>query len=153
MVNLTVILNMYGWNGIPEVFSVMMMFFLIPFFLLPVIFFLLTLQKALQRCSLRSRVMEPGQVWLLLIPVFNLVWQFILVSNVATSLGNEFRARNMVREAEPGKALGHAYCILGLCSVIPFVGILTSIAALICWILYWVKIAGYSSELAYPQQY
>jgi hypothetical protein len=36
--------------------------------LLPAIFFLLTLQRALGRCSPESRTMEPGEVWLLLYP-------------------------------------------------------------------------------------
>jgi hypothetical protein len=50
----------------------------------------------------------------------------------------------------PGKSIGLAYCILGVCGFIPIVGIITSIAALVCWILYWVKISNYSAELAVP---
>jgi hypothetical protein len=90
-------------------------------------------------------------VWLLLIPGFNLVWQFIVVSNVAKSLGNEFRSRNIQREPEPGKSIGLAFCILSVCCIIPFLGFLTAIGALICWIMYWMKVANYSSELAFSE--
>jgi hypothetical protein len=39
-------------------------------------------------------------------------------------------------------------CILACCSIIPFLGVLCSLGALVCWILYWVKIAGYSAKIA-----
>jgi len=136
-----------GGLGLPEILLVSMFFFL-PLCILPMIFFLMTMQKALQRCSRHNRAMDPSQVWLMLIPVFNLVWQFIVVNNVATSLGNEFRSRNIQKEPEPGKSLGMAFCILSICSIIPILGVFTAIAALICWIMYWSKISGYSYELA-----
>jgi hypothetical protein len=121
-------------------------------FLLPMIFFLLTLQKAISRCALESRAISPGQVWLLLIPLFNLVWVFIVVGRVATTLGNEFRLRNMPAEPEPGKSIGLAWAICTVCSIIPFLGLFAGIAALVCWIIYWVKVAGYSGRLAFPGQ-
>ena len=94
--------------------------------------------------------MTPDQVWLMLIPVFNMVWQFIMVDRVASSLANEFRRRNIVGDAEPGKSLGLAYCILVVTSIIPVIGILTGIAGLVCGIVYWVKIANYSAQLIPP---
>lgn len=117
---------------------------------IPGFFFLLTLQKALKLCSIESRKTSPGSVWFLLIPLFNLVWQFILVSRISESLHNEFTKRNILEDPHPGKSIGIAYCALGVCSIIPFIGILTFIPALICWIIYWVKIAGYSNKLIQP---
>ena len=38
-------------------------------------------------------------------------------------------------------------CILGITGIIPILGIIACIAGFICWIVYWVKIAGYSREL------
>jgi hypothetical protein len=117
---------------------------------IPVIFFLLTLQKALERCSIDSRTTTPGSVWLLLIPVFNLVWQFIIVAKISESLHNEFTKRNILEDPQPGKSIGITFCVLDVCSIIPIIGIITSIAAFVCWILYWVKISGYSSKLLQP---
>jgi hypothetical protein len=37
-----------------------------------------------------------------------------------------------------------------ICGVIPLVNMLAGPAALICWIIYWVKIAGISGKLAVP---
>jgi hypothetical protein len=119
-------------------------------FLVPFIFFILTLQKALERCAPQIRTITPGAVWLLLIPLFNLVWMFIVVVRISETLGNEFRRRKLEREPSPGQAVGLASCALFLGGFIPFIGILARLAALVCWIIYWVKIAGYSAELAMP---
>lgn len=116
--------------------------------LLVMVFYLLTLQKALARCAPENRAMAPGMVWLQLIPLVGLVWQFFNVINIAKSLGAEFQKRGMAEVPEPGKTIGLVMCILVCCSIIPILGLLASIGALICWIMYWVKIAGYSSKLA-----
>jgi hypothetical protein len=72
--------------------------------LIPAIFYCLTLQKALNRCAPENRAMAPGMVWLMFIPLFNLVWQFFVVINMAKSLGAEFQKRGIAEEPEPGKS-------------------------------------------------
>jgi hypothetical protein len=116
--------------------------------LLPAIFYLLTLQKAFQRCSPENRAIQPGLVWLMFIPLFNVVWHFFIVLRLATSLDAEYRKRGIPEEPQPGKNLGLAMCILVCCSFIPLLGILCSLGALVCWIIYWVKIADFSNKLA-----
>jgi len=119
-------------------------------FLVPFIFYLLTLQKALTRCAPESRAMQPGMVWLLLIPLFNLVWHFLVVINMAKSLAAEFQKRGIQEDPNPGKTIGMVMCILWCCGIIPFLGILCSLGALVCWIIYWVKIAGFSRQIVSP---
>ncbi len=107
--------------------------------LVPMIFYMLTLQTALQRCSPECRAMAPGLVWLLLIPFFHIVWNFLVVINVAKSLGAEFRKRGIPAEPAPGQTLGIIMAVTAL---------ICGPAWLVFWILYWVKIAEYSSRLA-----
>ena len=109
--------------------------------LVPLVFYCLTLQKTLNRCSPECRAMNPGMVWLLFIPLFNIVWQFIVVLNMAKSLAAEFQKRGMAEDPNPGQTLGLVMCIGNL---------ICGPVGLICWILYWVKIAGYSSSIAAP---
>ena len=116
--------------------------------LIPGIFYCLTLQKALNRCSPENRAMQPGMVWLLFIPLFNLVWHFFVVINMAKSLGAEFQKRGMAEDPQPGKTIGLVMCILACCGIIPLVNFVSPFAALVCFIIYWVKIAGYSGKLA-----
>ena len=110
--------------------------------------FLLTLSKALTRCRASNRTMEPGQVWLNLIPIFGFIWLFITVSRMSESLKNEYYDRGWDDRGDFGRQVGMAYPICALLGIIPFIGPLFSIGALICWIIYWVKIAGFSRELA-----
>lgn len=118
--------------------------------LIPLVFFCRTLQRCLNRCSPQSRTMAPGQVWLLLIPLFSLLWQFVVVSRIASSLANEFNRRKMIKDPAPGKSLGLAFCILFVCGLIPIISIFACMAGMVCGILYWIKIAKYSAELSNP---
>ena len=123
-------------------------FIILVIILIPFILFLLTLQRALERCSPECRTTSPGTVWLMLIPLFNIVWEFLLVMRIAESLENEFKKRNMPHEPKPGQSIGLAMCILSVCGIIPILGILAGIAGFVCWILYWVKIYGFSNDLS-----
>ena len=118
------------------------------FSVIPLIFYLLTLQNTFNAISVENRKMQSGEVWLSLIPLFGLVWQFIIVSRLADSLKAEFDAKNIkVDEERPGIGIGLAYCILFCCSIIPFVNFLTGIGGIICWIIYWSKINNYRIKL------
>jgi hypothetical protein len=136
-------INVLTWGGIIVVF---LLFFAVG--LVVKIFYILTLQKAFGRCAPQNQAMAPGLTWLLLIPLFSLVWHFFVVLNLAKSLGQEFRARGMTEDPEPGKTIGLAMCICAPCSAIPYIGFLPGLATLILWIIYWVKIAAYSKKLA-----
>lgn len=112
------------------------------------IFYLLTLGNALKKCALASRTMRPWKVWLTPIPVFGFVWHFVVVMNIAKSLGNEF-ARLGIACPEPtlGRNIGLAACACNCFIFIPFLGALAGIAGFVLWIAYWVRIANYSRIL------
>lgn len=134
--------------GPQEVFWLFCMFIL-PLALVPGIFYTLTLQRALSRCAPETRAMEPGLVWLLYIPVFNLIWSFIVVNRISTSLRAEFQRRG-IAGVDTGRELGLAMSILACLGIIPIVGILAALAGIVCWIMYWAKIAGLSGQLVLP---
>jgi hypothetical protein len=130
----------------------LMLFFMVGVvFLIPAIFYLLTLQNALSKCAPPSRTMEPAMVWLLLIPLFSLIWSFIVVMALAKSIGNEYRRRGIpCPDPLPGQNIGMAMCICGCCGVIPIINLLAGPAAFVLWIVYWVKIAEFSRLLDLP---
>jgi len=118
-------------------------------FLLPKIFYILTLQRALEKCAPTSRTLSPGLTWLLLLPFFNLVWHFIVVTGMAKSLENEFRRRNLPNaDPLPGQSIGLAMCICAVCCVIPILGFLAALGYLVLWVIYWIKIVEYSRTLS-----
>ena len=113
---------------------------------IPIIFYCLTLQKTL-RLTYGHHQFSPGLVWLMLIPLFNFVWHFILVSNVTR--GVKGRMGQMGRDCgDAGWGVGLTMCILACCCWIPFLNWVTGIGYLVTWIIYWIKIAGYNSVMA-----
>jgi len=117
-------------------------------FLIPFCLYFMTLSRALGKCSTESRTMQPGMVWLTLIPFFGFIWNFVVVLALAKSLDNEFRARGVTdTEPEPGKNIGLAMSVCMACGLIPVLGAVISIVALVLWVMYWIKIAGFSKRL------
>jgi len=116
--------------------------------IIPMIFFLLHLQKILNKCNINNRGMDPGMVWLNLIPLFNWGWMFYTIFKITDSLKAEFKERNIIPDdSEFSHPIGLAYCITCVCSIIPFLGYLSAIACLVLWIIYWVKTYKYSKQL------
>ena len=68
-------------------------------FLVIGVFYILTLRRALLLCAPANRAASPDSVWLLLIPLFNILWQFILYPRISVSLEREFRQRGLPSSA------------------------------------------------------
>ena len=118
------------------------------FTLLAFLLYLQTLQNALKKCAPASRTMKPGQVWLTAIPVFGLLWHFVVVMNIANSLKNEFARLGIpCPESTPGQNIGLAACVCNCSIFIPFLGGLAAIVGIVLWIFYWKRIADYSRDL------
>ncbi|QEL21040.1 hypothetical protein PX52LOC_08169 [Limnoglobus roseus] len=111
------------------------------------ILFLLNLSRCLQQISPRNRDIEPGSVWLWLVPFVNLVWMFIVVNRVSSSLKNEYRDRGWRVRSDFGSSVGLTYCGCVLASIIPVVGAIFGLIALVCFCIYYRQIAGYKTEL------
>ncbi len=110
-------------------------------FIIPVIFFLRSLQNILKIISPENRRMSPSTVWLILIPVFGVVWQFMVVSKIADSIKAEYTRFNiLVNESRPTYTIGLVYCISYLLLLIPSAKVIGSFAVLVTWILYWIKV-------------
>jgi hypothetical protein len=126
--------------------SAVIVLLLLALFLLPTIFYLITMQKALEAVSPENRQMPPGQVWLSLIPLFNFVWMFFVVNKIAESFQLEcYRLNITTTELKPTHGVGSAKNILRLCAFIPVVGILASLGFIVCWILHWIKVNKYKN--------
>jgi hypothetical protein len=93
------------------------------------------------------RLMEPGLVWLILIPCFNIIWIFFVYQRIARSYQNFFRAHGRFDVGDCGEAIGLWYCLCVVLSVIPCVGIIASIAALILLVIYFVTLFGLKGQV------
>ena len=141
-------------------------------FVIPGILFFLSQQKILQVIHPENREMSPGSVWLQFIPLFGMVWQFIVVTRIARSVSKEIVSRmgdsildhsqEQIKETDesPTYTIGLAYCILTTIGVIinysisqypsylAFFGSFSILSGMVCWIIYWVRIVRTKNKLA-----
>jgi hypothetical protein len=132
------------------------------------ILFLLTLHRTMKEVRERNREVQPGMVWLTLIPLFGMIWIIILVTKIANSLRKEFEDRDWRTDGESfGRTVGLLYAWGGVASVVISIiqnvlqaadmapvamifGLLSlpvSLGILVCWIMYWVQISQYGRRL------
>ena len=110
--------------------------------------FLMAVVRVLHRVSPENRRMEPGKVWLNLIPVFNLVWATVTVERVAESLRNEFRERGMDDPDEPyGRRTGLTLLVLLASGILFYPAFICYPIAFFYWIGYWRQMSRYANRL------
>jgi len=131
----------------------MVVFMVLAFICIPILIgllFALTVRMLLEACAPESRTLQPNSVWWLLVPLVNMVFQFVVVLRVASTLVNEHQRRQRQGTPETGKEVGLAACIAGVAGVIPGLGVLSCVICLGCWIYYWVLLRRLTNQLQAP---
>lgn len=126
-------------------------------FFVPAILFLLTQQRTIRLIQPRNRRIEPGEVFLQLIPLFGMIWQFFVVARLSESIRRELRETTFSfeqtpvvyneKEERPTYRIGMTYCILFCGYLIPFYGSNLFLAGMICWVVYWVQLYRVKKKL------
>ena len=102
------------------------------------------LSGCLKKLPQEYQKMTPGLVWLLLIPVFSLVWNFFVVLKLSASFRSYFAAKGKTDVGDCGKMLGLAYAIIAalsfLFSTAGGMGNWLGLAGLILLVLYLIKV-------------
>jgi hypothetical protein len=101
----------------------------------------------LSRIPPQFRRQDPGLAFLLFIPFFSLVWNFFVHPKVAESLKAYHDAQGPHAHGDCGGSLALAACICAACSLIPFAGYITGVAALVLIILFYVKAFDLSARI------
>lgn len=103
--------------------------------------------SSLARIPAEHRKMEPGQVWLLMIPCWGIVWNFFVFQRVPESFQSYFASIGRQDLGDCGKQIGLWYAICGACSFVPFLNYLAGPAGLVLLILNLVKFHQLKSEI------
>lgn len=125
-------------------------FLVLGFLCLPIvigILFALTVRALLLACAPETRAIQPGSVWWLLVPLVNIVFQFVVVLRVSSTLVNEHQRRQLQGLPETGKEVGLAACIAGVAGLVPGIGPIAAVVCLGCWIYYWVVLRRITNQL------
>jgi hypothetical protein len=106
------------------------------------ILIILLISGALKTVPQEYREMEPGMVWLLLIPVFNLIWNFFVFPRVSKSFEKYFEAQGRTEFGDCGGKIGLWYAICVACCIVPCLNYIAGPASLVLLIIYLVKVLG-----------
>ncbi|HWB27089.1 MAG TPA: hypothetical protein VG738_16515 [Chitinophagaceae bacterium] len=125
-------------------FEEILLLILVAAVIVTAIFYLITLQNTLKAISPKNRKMEPGSVWVMLVPVLNAVFIFFIVEAIGVSLKREYEKNGVFKTEKPTAGLGIAMAILWIAGVfIPFV----SFAGLVCWVIHWIKVNEHKNAI------
>jgi hypothetical protein len=107
----------------------------------------LLLYNALNAIPPQFRRQEPGLVWLLLIPLFHLVWNFFVFPKIGESYRDFFHSIGRADVGDGGRGIGLAFSICAACMIVPCVNIFTGLAALVLLIIFLVKIYNLKGQI------
>ncbi len=115
--------------------------------------FLLEQQQLLQDIKPQNRTLAPGKIWLQLIPVFGIFFQFRVVASIADSIHAELTTASekdmlsgiLPEGGRPTYKKGLTFCILSCCTIlrIPFVQEIVGVVLLITMVSYWRELRKY----------
>jgi len=114
-------------------------FFIIMISLAIKVFIYWIVYSCYERIPRQFRVRDSWMVWLLFIPFFRLVWIFFIYPSLATSYKKYFDSIGRTDVGDCGYSIALAYCICACCAIVPYIGILPGIAALVLLIIFLVK--------------
>lgn len=116
--------------------------------LLIAVLFCLSLYSAMKKVPENKRVFPAWFCWMMLVPLANIVFEWIMIP---FGLPKTFKAhlpKNAAAQAKAGTlfGVGLAMMILAMCSIIPYLNFLTGPAAIILFIIYWVKVVSFKKR-------
>jgi hypothetical protein len=99
----------------------------------------LFLQESFKRIPPEFRKQQPGMIWLLVIPCFSLVWNFFVFPRLSQSFKAYFSSVNRTDVGDCQENIRIAYSVCCVATVIPYLGCLADIGALVLLIIYLIK--------------
>jgi hypothetical protein len=142
-------------------------------FIVPAIFFLRTEFNTLKLIRPENRAMQPGWVWLQLIPLAGQVWQFVVVAKISSSISNQWQTEDedsilginaeavaATGTGKPTLVNGIIYCTLNAVAILcnltlraapnstlaMIVGVI-ALVSMASWVLYWINLASWKRRL------
>ncbi len=123
-----------------------------------IVFFFLEQQRVLKVIRPENRLLSPANVWLQLIPIYGMFYQFRVVTRISDSIRNELLTTNeddvitpdpLTTDDRPTYTLGITSCILNCCTVIriPILQTLISLGIMVFIIWYWIELVKYRRRI------
>jgi uncharacterized membrane protein len=114
------------------------------------VFICYVLYQAAQKVPSGYQTLAPASVFLLLVPLLNMVWLFVVVIKLSESYQKYFAAQQRTDTGDCGRAVGLAWAIASVCVVVPLVNVMAVPASLVLMILYLVKVSALKQLVTPP---
>ncbi len=104
------------------------------------VFYIRAISKTIKAIDPEYRTQSPGMAWLLLIPVFNVIWFFFLLKSIKTGFLRMYENKKISQPIDTGYTYGIA---MGCCWAAIFIPKLIFIALIpmfVFSILHWTKL-------------
>lgn len=101
------------------------------------------------------QTLAPGLIWLLLVPLVNVVMVFLVALQVPDAFKRYFNSVGNYSVGDCGKMVGLIWAIAVLCSFVPFLNYIAWIPALVCMVMFMVKLWDMARQIhtkALPQK-
>ena len=100
---------------------------------------ILIVQSFYKRIPPEHRRMEPGMVWLLVIPCFGIVWNFFVFLKLSDSFKSYFDSQGVMDVGDCNRTLALAYCITAVLCIVPCLNYIAGPASLVLLVITLVK--------------
>lgn len=145
------ILNIMDWRGDQMFYTIMVIIPIVLLLFVTAVLFIRSIHQLFENASPESRTIEPIMTWLLMIPIFNFVWMFVVLKSVQQLLYQELRLRNLEFKGDSLYNIGLVLAISNIFVLFPYIRWITIPTSLILFIIYWRQILKYKTLLAMTQ--
>lgn len=104
--------------------------------------------KPLSKLPESFRPFNPGLVFLMLVPIANFVMPFLISISFTDGFKNYFGSIGDQSNGDCGKTIGLVWAIAAVCSMIPIVNYLAGPVALVCMIIFIVKLWSMGNKVS-----
>jgi hypothetical protein len=132
-------LELYSFNGLstPVIVGIAIALFVL-FIVVSAIPAILAF-VVLKRIPIAQRKLNPGMAFLLMIPLFSVIWAFFVHPKVAESIRDYYQSQGDDRHGDCGATLAVWHCILAVGAMVPLVGLFMAIGSSVLISLFYVK--------------
>jgi hypothetical protein len=124
-----------------------MLAFLIIIPLVAFSFYIYAIKKTLAAIDPSCRTQRPVMAWLLLIPIFNVIWFFFLLQAIRQGLDTMFQKNLIVKPIDSGYHYGIAMGCCWVASFIPGIFFIAVLPMFVFSILHWTKLSNARDQI------
>jgi hypothetical protein len=127
--------------------SILVVGLILAVMLLPTIFYIIALQRAMSKVREPQRPLPGGLAWIGILPGIGIIWIGVFQLMLSRAIEKDFELAGRSDHEKGGFPLAVAWAVAFVASFIPVLGTVSAIACLVLWILLWVKYSRLASRM------